>query len=308
VSKTLTFTVPPEEAGHRLDKLVVARTELGRRRTSELFADGRVTVAGRPASKGEPARPGDEITVLLSADDRPRPEPDLALDVRLETPHLVVVSKPAGQPSAPLRGEAGTLAGALLGRYPEMAGVGHSPREPGIIHRLDTFTSGLVVAARSEDAFTRLHHALRQGALSKRYLAIVASDAVTEEAGSIDAVIAPDRKNPKRVLVGEAATVRSGKNRARAALTRFRVVERAGAWTLLELSVSRALRHQIRAHLAHSGCPIAGDAVYGGPPASELGERHALHASYVAWAGDDTIDGFALEDPLPPDMAALLGG
>jgi len=307
VNKTLTFTVPPEEAGHRLDKLVVARTELGRRRTSELFSDGHVTVAGRPASKGEPARAGDEVTVLLNADERPHPEPELDLDVRLETAHLVVVSKPAGRPSAPLRGEAGTLAGALLGRYPEMAGIGHSPREPGIVHRLDTFTSGLLVAARSADAFTRLHHALQQGALTKRYLAVVAADALTDEAGSIDAPIAPDRKNPKRVLVGEAATVRSGKNRARAAVTRFRLVRRSGPWALLELSVSRALRHQIRAHLAHAGCPIAGDAVYAGPAAAELGKRHALHASYVAWAGDDTIDGFALEDALPPDMAALIG-
>lgn len=302
------FTVPPEQAGQRLDKLVVSRTELGRRRVSELFSEGLVTVDGRRVTKGEPARAGAEIAVSLELDDRPRPEADAPLAVRLETSHLVIVSKPAGQPSAPLRGESGTLAGALLGHYPEMVDVGHSPREPGIVHRLDTFTSGLLLAARSRDAFERLHHALQQGTLTKRYLAIVSDDPELEDGGVIDAAIAPDRKNPRRVLVGDAATLRSGKNRARPATTRWRVVRRAGGWALLELVVAKALRHQIRAHLASIGRPIAGDRVYGGPPHPGLGERHALHASYVAWAGDDTIERFAVEEPLPEDMGSLIPG
>lgn len=303
--RTLTFTVSPSEAGQRLDKLVVARSELGRRRVAELFQQGQVVVGGRRVPKGEPAREGDEIVVSLDVDDRPSPEPDARLAVRLETPHLVVVAKPAGQPSAPLRGESGTLAGALLGRYPEMASVGHSPREPGLLHRLDTQTSGLLVAARSADAFTRLHAALRSGAMTKRYLAIVGAEGL-EDSGTIDAPIAPDRKNPKRVLVADATAQRTGKNRARPAVTRWKLLRRAGSFALLEVTVSRALRHQIRAHLASIGHPIAGDAVYGGPAAPELGERHALHASYIAWAGDDTIEGFALEEPLPGDMASLM--
>jgi 23S rRNA pseudouridine1911/1915/1917 synthase len=306
VSKTLTFTVPAGEAGTRLDKLVVARAEIGRRRASELFADGRVLVGDRPAVKGEAARAGDSVTVLLDVDDRPKPEPDAPLVVRLETSELVVCAKPAGQPSAPLRGEPGTLAGALLGRYPEMAGVGHSPREPGLLHRLDTQTSGLVLAARSAAAFERLHAALGSGQMTKRYLAIVAA-AELGDSGVIDAPIAPDRKNPRRVRVGESGE-RSGKNRARPALTRYRVARRVGPWALLELDVSRALRHQIRAHLAFIGHPIAGDQVYGGPAAAELGLRHALHASYIAWAGDDVIGPFAVEEPLPDDMASLIAG
>lgn len=305
--RTLTFTVSASEAGQRLDKLVVARSELGRRRVAELFARGQVAVAGRRIPKGEPAREGDEIVVSFDADDRPAPEPEARLSVRLETPHLVVVAKPAGQPSAPLRGEPGTLAGALLGRFPEMAGVGHSPREPGLLHRLDTQTSGLVVAARNPDAFRRLHDALRQGAMTKRYLAIVDSEGLGDS-GTIDAPIAPDRKNPKRVLVADPTSQRTGKNRARPALTRWTLLEARGRFALLEVTVSRALRHQIRAHLASIGHPIAGDAVYGGPLAPELGERHALHASYIAWAGDDTIAAFALEEPLPADMASLMAG
>ncbi|MBI3204953.1 MAG: RluA family pseudouridine synthase [Myxococcales bacterium] len=305
--RTLTFTVSASEAGQRLDKLVVARAELGRRRVAELFSQGHVVVAGRRIPKGELAREGDEIVVSLEGDDRPSPEPEARLTVRLETPHLVIVAKPAGQPSAPLRGEGGTLAGALLGHYPEMEGVGHSPREPGILHRLDTQTSGLLVAARSVDAFNRLHAALRQGAMTKRYLALVPAEGLPD-AGVIDAPIAPDRKNPKRVLVVDGLAPRTGKNRARPAETRFRLVKAVGPLALVELTVSRALRHQIRAHLASIGHPLLGDVVYGGQSSEALGERHALHASYVAWAGDDTIAGFALDEPLPGDMASLIAG
>lgn len=303
--RTLTFTVSASDAGQRLDKLVVARSELGRRRVAELFKHGQIVVGGRRVPKGEPAREGDEIVVSLDADDRPAPEPEARLTVRLETPHLVIVAKPAGQPSAPLRGEGGTLAGALLGHYPEMEGVGHSPREPGLLHRLDTQTSGLIVAARSENAFQRLHAALREGAMTKRYLAIVAAEGLGES-GTIDAPIAPDRKNPKRVLVADVGANKTGKNRARPAVTRWKLLRRSGELALVEVTVSRALRHQIRAHLASIGHPIAGDVIYGGPPAPELGERHALHASYIAWAGDDTIAGFALEEALPGEMASLI--
>ncbi len=305
--RTLTFTVSASEAGQRLDKLVVARAELGRRRVAELFQQGHVVVAGRRIPKGELAREGDEIVVSLEGDDRPSPEPEARLVIRLETPHLVIVAKPAGQPSAPLRGEGGTLAGALLGHYPEMASVGHSPREPGILHRLDTQTSGLLIAARSVEAFNRLHAALRQGSMTKRYLAVVQAEGLPD-AGVIDTPIAPDRKNPKRVLIVDGVAPRTGKNRARSAETRYRVVKVVGDLALVEVTVSRALRHQIRAHLASIGHPLVGDVVYGGPPSEALGERHALHASYIAWAGDDTVAGFALEEPLPGDMASLIAG
>ncbi len=272
---------------------------------AELFSDGKVSVGGRRALKGESANSGDEIGVELDIDDQPKPEPDAPLTVRFESPHLVVVMKPAGQPSAPLRGEPGTLAGPLLARYPEMAEVGHSPREPGILHRLDTQTSGLVIAARTAEGFRRLQRALSEGRMTKRYLAIV-EEAELSDKGTIEAPLAPDRKNPKRVLTGDLALGRRGKSGARDATTRYRVKSRSGKWALLELEVSRAYRHQIRAHLAFIGHPIAGDAVYGGPVAPELGERHALHASYVAWAGDETVVGFAVEEPLPAEMGSLI--
>jgi 23S rRNA pseudouridine1911/1915/1917 synthase len=301
----VSFAIGPEEAGQRLDKVVIAHVPgLGRRRAAELFARGRISVEGRRAQKGEPARPGDRVVVELGGPDRAQPEPDAPLDVVLESPDYVIVNKPAGQPSAPLSGEeTGTLANALVARYPEMAEVGFSRREPGLLHRLDTETYGLLIAARSAGAFERLRRALAAGELDKRYLAVVSSEGLADSA-TIEHPLAQDRRHPERVLVCVSDDVRG----ARRAMTRYRVLERGPRFALVEVSAPRAFRHQVRAHLASIDHAIAGDATYGGPEAPALGRRHALHASYVAWAGDDTLPAFTAEAPLPEEMRALLAG
>ena len=292
-----------EEAGQRLDRVVIRRVPgLGRKRAAQLFAEGAVHVDGRRAVKGEPATAGAELTVELSPTGSLAAEPDASLDVRLEMPELVVVSKPAGQPSVPLADtEPGSLAGALLGRYPEMRSVGYRPREPGLLHRLDTQTSGLLVAARSAPVFEHLRAELSAGRLVKHYLAIVGANGIDDQ-GTIDAPIAPDRSNRKRVRVGEDIENRHAARRAR---TRYRVVKRNARFALLEVEVSHAYRHQVRAHLSFIGHPIAGDVLYGGEPVEALGARHALHASYVAWAGDAAVPAIAVEDRLPDDLRLL---
>jgi 23S rRNA pseudouridine1911/1915/1917 synthase len=215
----------------------------------------------------------------------------------------VVVNKPAGMPTAPLtNAEHGTLCGALLARYPEMRGVGHRAREPGIVHRLDTQTSGLVLAARSAQAFARMSQALSSGELQKHYLAVVSARGLAES-GEISRALAPDPVRPERVRVLEAGD-QSGY--ARHKVTRYRLKRIAGDRALVELSVGSAFRHQIRAHLAAIGHPIAGDAVYGGEQLPALGARHALHASQLSWTGATKEPGFTVYQPLPPDLAALL--
>lgn len=291
------------EAGERIDRLIARHTGLGRLRTKRLFTEGLVRLNGHRARKGRAVELGDQVELELPAPEAAQPDPDTELDVRLETPLVVVAHKPAGQPTAPLRtAERGTLAGALLARYPEMRDVGHRAREPGILHRLDTQTSGLLVAARSTDAFDRLRRALFEGDIEKRYLAVVRDGPATDR-GLLDVWLAPDTARRGRVRVAVA-----GSRGASRRQTRYRVVRREAGWALLELRVSRAYRHQIRVSLAHAGHPIAGDRLYAGPPAEVLGERHALHASYVAWAGDDESEGFAVEDRLPRDLEALFGG
>lgn len=290
--------------GNRLDKFLAQHVPgVGRHKAADLCNQGRARIDGQRAKKSALVHAGAKITLELDDPPSLQPEPELALELRLERPEFVVVNKPAGMPTAPLATrERGTLCGALLARYPEMQGVGHRAREPGIVHRLDTQTSGLVLAARSTEAFARLNQALEGEQLQKRYLAIVAAAGLAES-GEISRALAPDPAHPERVRVLEAGD-RSGY--ARHKITRYRVKRIVGERALLELEVGSAFRHQIRAHLAAIGHPIVADAVYGGESVPALGARHALHASQLSWGGTTTMPGFTIYEPLPPDLAALV--
>jgi len=303
-ARTLELVARDADNGHRLDKFLAEHvTGVGRQQAAELCATGRVRVDGRRAKKSALLSPGAKVTVELDEPERLQPEPDLELELRLERPELVIVNKPAGMPSAPLRtGERGTLCGALLARYPEMQGVGHRAREPGIVHRLDTQTSGLMLAARNHAAFQRLSRALELEELRKRYLAIV-SAAGLPETGEISRALAPDAAHPERVRVLDGDE-RGGY--ARHKITRYRIVRVGLGRALLDVQVGSAFRHQIRAHLAAIGHPIVGDAVYGGEVVPRLGARHALHASELSWSGDADTSGFSVTEPLPLDLTQLL--
>ncbi len=293
------FEVTPEEEGQRLDRILVQRlSDIGRRAATELVRRGDVRVDGRRAVKAEQPAAGARIAVRLPERSVAVPEPG-PLEVLLERTDLVVVDKPAGQPSAVIRGtDRGTLVNALLARYPEMAEVGFGPREPGLIHRLDTQTSGVLVAARDPRTFALLRAALESGTLHKTYLALVESDRV-QDAGVVDAWLGPHARNRRKVAVKPPASPD-----ARAARSEYRVLERADRWALVEVKAPRAYRHQVRAHLASVGAPIAGDVLYGGVELA-LGERHALHAASLGYTGPELAP-FSITTPLPPDLAELL--
>lgn len=309
-------TITELDAGTRLDKLLVQRLPgLGRAGAKRLFAEGRVRVlgagksgAGRRASKGDVAAAGEVIEIDLDpaeAGGAAVPDPDAPLEVVLERDDLVVANKPAGVPTAPLDpGERGTLANALVARYPEMASIGFSPREPGLCHRLDTDTSGLVLAARTKDAFAALSVALREGRLDKRYL-LICQIGDLPEMGSIEVPLAPHPKDRKRVYpcIHPRDVARYA---PRPAATMYKRVRQSGLWALVEARAPKALRHQIRAHFAAVGHPLAGDVLYGGPAVEGL-NRHALHAHYIGWGGNDTVPAFVVTSPLPADMTALIG-
>lgn len=291
--------VGPTDRQLRVDQLVARALGVSRRTAAALCAAGSVRSRGRAVGKGERADAFDELSVVLPETEDVVPEPELPLPVRLERPDLVVVSKPAGMPTVPIApGERGTLAAALLARYPEIADIGHRQREPGVIHRLDTLTSGLVIAARTRESFERLTRALRSGTIEKRYLAVVSAG--LPATGVITLPLAPDPKSRHRVRVAEGRT-----GYQREAETRYRVLREGSGYALVELEAHRAFRHQVRAHLSAIGHPIVGDRVYGGPVDARLAERHALHASYAAWAGDATRS-FAVTDPVPLEFLALL--
>jgi 23S rRNA pseudouridine1911/1915/1917 synthase len=252
------------------------------------------------------ARQGEQIVVDLPDDvgHAAVPEPDAKLVVSLETDRIVVVEKPAGQPTAPIRdGETGTLANALVGHYPEMATVGHGEREPGLVHRLDTGTSGLVLAARDAAAFAALAGGLKAGGLVKQYLLICAAEGLASS-GTIEIPIAHHPKDRKRMYpcIHPRDVARYA---PREASTSFRVVRVEGPWALVEAGVKAALRHQIRAHMAAIGHPLANDVLYGGAAVAGI-ERHALHASRMVWKGDPEVPAFEVTSPLPDDLARFL--
>ncbi len=268
-----------EDVGQRLDVVLARRVPgLSRARAKQWVAEGAARVDGRRAKKSHALRHGEKVTLeRLPAprDFDATPDPDLPLEVVLETDRLVVIDKPAGVPSHPLAlGERGTAAGALVARYPEMRGVGYSRREPGLVHRLDTDTSGLLLAARDAQTFEALRDQLRTGQIDKRYLARCVG--VVEAPHVVDTPIANDPRDPRKVR----------------ACIDPREAKRLGAWpakteivgstpaedgSLVTLRASHARRHQIRVHLASIGHPLLGDTLYGGPAFGHL-DRHLLHA------------------------------
>jgi 23S rRNA pseudouridine1911/1915/1917 synthase len=290
-------------AGHRADDAILRSLPgFTRKEVLSLFEEGRVRVAGRRIKKGDRLQAGSELE--LDAPSAPiEPDATLPLAVLFESDDFVIVDKPAGLPTAPLvRTDSRSLAAALLARYPEMRGVGFREREPGLVHRLDTETSGTVLAARNAAAFQAARALFESSLIEKRYLAVVASGFPTA-AGELETWLAPDSSDPRRVRV----STEPPDGYAKVATTRYRALERGARYTLVELEVERAFRHQIRVHLAHLGFPIAGDALYGGAAEPALGARHALHGSYIAWAGDAARAGFRAGAGLPAELRALLG-
>ncbi len=310
----MTLTVTDAHVGKRLDRyLVDALPELSRARARALLGEGHGRVNGRRMRKGDVVSAGDTVVIqgaLPPQDFSPLPDPEVRFEVRHEDPAVLVVDKPAGVPTHPLRpDELGTLANGLVARYPETRDVGYRKREPGVLHRLDTDTSGLVVVARNAAAFDALRDSMRAGKVTKRYLALVEGRIAAE--GSIDIPLVPHRKDPKRVeAVTEHVRLRAG-TKTHPALTRYRPVRPLGDFTLVEVELESAFRHQVRVHLAAIGHPLVGDTLYRGPRLpDDLGvklERHFLHASEVVFVHPVTGAETRVTSPLPEDLAAVVG-
>ena len=306
----LTITVPESAGGSRLDVFIAGELDgLSRARARALVADGKVRINGHIARKGSRLRSGDRVQVSVNEPDELKtsarfdPEPDGGLDLQIvyQDRFLVVVDKPAGVPCHPLRpGEHRTVASALLARFPEMAGISTDRREAGLVHRLDTETSGLLMAARDPDTLVRLRAALKSGGVEKRYRALCA--------GRIDAPqritnwLRSDRADRRRVKV----VLRAGK-RTRPASTQILKSEPAGELSLVRIGLYAARRHQIRAHLAWLGHPLAGDRLYGGPDLPGL-DRHFLHASEIRLAHPRYSAPLRLISELPADLRGVLAG
>ena len=305
----LEVTVTVELNGARLDKAIVALVEgASRARVKRAIEEGTVSVNGRIIAKGGVVKEGDRILVDPELGSVATPciaEPDAPLNVRYESPKLLIVDKPAGQPTAPIRSdETGTLANAIAGHHPELVGIGYSPREPGIVHRLDNETSGVVVVARDAKSFELLRDALQFEKLGKEYLLVCASENLPDQ-GTIEYPITNHPKDTRRVYpcIHPRDVMRYA---PRPATTSYRVERRVGPWALVRAEAARAVRHQLRAHFAAIEHPLAGDVLYGGVAVPGL-ERHALHAARISYdGGGDAALAFDVSSPLPDDMAKLV--
>ena len=288
---TLHFRVA--EAG-RLDRELAAHAEIGSRGLAErLIAEGAVLVNGARRAKSHRLEGGEEVAVELPPEASAPVAEAMNLSVVWEDEHLFVVDKPAGVVVHPAAGHAtGTLVHGLLA----LEAAGGDEDRPGIVHRLDRDTSGLLVVARSDEAHARLQAAIQGRLVERVYLALV-KGTPRSRTGRIEAAIGRDRVDRTRHSL-DTATPRD-------AVTRFEVVEQLGSRALLDVTLETGRTHQIRVHLEAIELPVCGDPIYG--VAGDLGlERQFLHAARLAFDhpfGGERID---VASPLPEDLAAAL--
>jgi 23S rRNA pseudouridine1911/1915/1917 synthase len=287
--------VPESAAGERLDRYLASLPDIGSRGVAErLLAAGTVRVDGRELAKSYKLVGGEEVEFEPPErrQDALEAEP-MDLRIAYEDEHLVVVDKPAGLVVHPAPGHAtGTLVHGLLAR--DIAG-GDADR-PGIVHRLDRDTSGLLVVARTEESHRRLQSLVRRRALERRYLALVVGRPRSRR-GTIEAPIGRDRRDPMRHSLDT--------DTPRDAITHFALVELFPRHALLDVTLETGRTHQIRVHLAAIDLPVAGDPLYG--RARELGlERQFLHAGRLAFPHPFTEERVEAQSPLPPDLDRVL--
>ncbi|MBI4199275.1 MAG: RluA family pseudouridine synthase [Chloroflexi bacterium] len=295
MSQTLSLVC--DAPGERVDSYVARqRADLSRSQVQRLAHDGLLRVNGRPARASIRLKAGDLVELLV-----PEPPANLAmaepmpLQVVYQDPDVVVIDKPPGLTVHPAPGHPrGTLVNALLARYPELRGVGDATR-PGLVHRLDADTSGLLVVARTEAARLNLARQIEKHSVRKVYLALVRGYPDPPE-GLIEAPVGRDPKNRKRMAV-----VPGG----RSATTEYRRLQRFRGFTLLEVVPRTGRTHQIRVHLASLGHPVAGDKVYGGRV--PFLDRQFLHAYRLGFRLPRSGEYVEFTSPLPEELEEVLG-
>ena len=313
--QTLTFRVEAAEAGARIDKYLSERADLTRSAAVRLIEEGGVSIGGASVSKNYKVKCGDEITIVI-----PEPEPDTALpediplDVVYEDDDIIVINKPVGMVVHPAAGNpSGTLVNALLFHCKgSLSGIGGVLR-PGIVHRIDKDTSGLLVVAKNDRAHLHLAEQIKEHSAHRIYRAVCVGN-VKEDEGTIDLPIGRHPVDRKKMAV-----IRDPDREARDAVTHYRVLERfagratwGNAFTYIECRLETGRTHQIRVHMAAKGHPLLGDEVYGGDN-TPFGARHkawikgqTLHACELHLTHPTTGERMHFSAPEPPEMTKLL--
>lgn len=270
------FTADTKDIGTRLDVFVSAAEDVSRSAAQELILNGSVTVNGKASTKNYKLRSGDVVEATL-----PPPEPiealpqNIPVDIVYEDDHLLVVNKPQGMVVHPAPGNPdGTLVNALLYHCAGRLSSINGKIRPGIVHRIDKDTAGLLIVAKTDAAHTGLAEQIAVHSFTRRYRAIVVGN-IREDTGTINKPIGRSASDRKKFAVTEV--------NSKPAVTHYRVIERLAGYTHLELTLETGRTHQIRVHMAYMGHPVAGDPVYGNPKHT-LGLRgQCLFAEYISF-------------------------
>ena len=311
-SKIISLAVDDDSAGMRLDAFLAARlTDYSRARLQEVIRAAGVQVDGQPAKSSLRLKCGQSISLALPERRREGPLPeDIPLEVLFEDEHLAAIDKPAGMVVHPAKGHwKGTLAGAVQYRFRSLSGVG-GPTRPGIVHRLDRDTTGVIVVAKTDKAHMRLAAQFEQRTVQKEYFALTAG-APDHDRDRIDR---PIGAHPYQ---REKKAIRADHPTSRAAETFYEVIERYRGFAAVRLLPKTGRTHQLRIHLASIDCPVLCDRLYGGRARLALAdltgnaddtdillERHALHARRLELSHPETGEPLVFEAPLPEDIRA----
>jgi len=295
--------IPSALAGDRLDRVVALLADLSRAQSAALISGGGVSVDGETAIAGKVKLEVGQViridTTRLPEKELPKPDPSVVLDIVHADPDVVVINKANGLVVHPGAGNAvGTLVNGILALYPEIAGVG-DPMRPGIVHRLDAGTTGLMVVARTAEAYDSLVDQLSQRRVHREYLA-VAVGAFEAHSGVIDAAIGRDLRELTKMAV---------RVDGKPARTHYEVVREFAApipASLVRCRLETGRTHQIRVHLAAVGHPVLGDATYGGVRATVPFGRPALHAVRLSFEHPRSGDQMSFEAAVPADIESLL--
>ena len=295
---TRELTAATEHAGVRLDAFLSADGALTRSQAARLIAEGRVRVNGKPAAKSARLSGGETVTVdVPQLRETALPPQDIPLDVVYEDDDVIVVNKPTGLVVHPAPGHPdGTLVNALLHHCGDsLSGIGGEKR-PGIVHRIDRDTSGLIIAAKNDAAHLALSAQLKDHSLSRTYECLVTGN-MKQDSGTVDAPIGRSSADRKKMAV-----VPTG----RRAVTHWEVVARYPGVTHLRCRLETGRTHQIRVHMAYIGHPILGDTVYGAKKPVPGLTGQCLHAAGLRFIHPRTGEPVELHGPLPPEFTAML--
>lgn len=298
LGEMISFLADDRAAGERIDKYLAERSaDWSRSQIQGLIENGFVLVAGRPVKANYKLHAGDEITLEWPEPETTEVEPEnIPLDIVYEDRDVIVVNKPRGMVVHPAAGHMrGTLVNALLHHCKDLSGINGVLR-PGIVHRIDKDTSGLLMAAKNDKAHLRLAEQLKEHSVTRKYSAIV-HGVVNHDRGTIDA---PIGRHPVQRL--KMAVVKSG---GRHAVTHFSVLERFAQHTLVECKLETGRTHQIRVHMEFINHPLAGDPLYG-PKRTLAIDGQALHAQVLGFKHPRTGEYLEFSTEIPSDMQHLI--